>query len=205
MSRCPADPVVPTRPAESPGEALRAAEEIGWPVALKTAASGLAHKTEVGGIVLDLSEEEALLAAYRDVSERLGPHVIVTAMVPRGVEVALGVVRDDQFGAMVMVAAGGVLIELLQERRFVLPPVDHGRALEILNRLQIGHLLRGLRGSPPADLDEVARTVVALSRLADDLGTALDAIDVNPLVAGPDGCVAVDALVIPRSQHEQAS
>ena len=114
-----------------------------------------------------------------------------------GVELALGVVADPQFGPLVMVAAGGVLVEVLGDRRFALPPVDHGQAMAMLDRLAVRPLLDGVRGAPPADLDAVARAVVDLSVLAVDLGDRLAALDVNPLVAGPDGCVAVDALVIP--------
>ena len=98
-----------------------------------------------------------------------------------------------------MVAAGGVLVEVLRDRRFALPPVDHAQALALLDHLAIRPLLDGVRGAPPADLDAVADAVVSLSNLAVDLGPSLAALDVNPLIAGPHGCVAVDALVIARS------
>jgi hypothetical protein len=115
-----------------------------------------------------------------------------------GVELALGVVADPQFGSLVMVAAGGVLVEVMGDRRFALPPVDHRQAMAMLDRLAVRPLLDGVRGGgPPADLDAVAQAVVDLSVLAVDLGDRLAALDVNPLVAGPDGCVAVDALVVP--------
>jgi acyl-CoA synthetase (NDP forming) len=192
-------PAVAATRATSAPEALRAAEAIGWPVALKTGASGIAHKTEVRGIVLGITNGDLLRAAYEDISARLGPEVIVTGMAPAGIEIALGIVRDEQFGPLVMVAAGGVLIEVLEERVFVLPPVDHERAVGMLRRLRLWHLLNGVRGEPPADIDAVAESIVALSRLADDLGGVIDALDVNPLIAGPDGCVAVDALVVPRA------
>jgi acyl-CoA synthetase (NDP forming) len=192
-------PTIAASPATSVGEAITAAEAIGWPVALKTAAFGIAHKTEARGIVLGITDEDLLRAAYRDISTRLGPKVIVTGMAPAGVEIALGIVRDEQFGPLVMVAAGGVLIEVLDERIFALPPIDHERALGMLRRLRLWHLLQGIRGEPPADIDAVADSVVALSRLAGDLGGVIDALDVNPIIAGPHGCVAVDALVVPRA------
>jgi acyl-CoA synthetase (NDP forming) len=194
-------PTVASRPATTAKQAVDAAQETGWPVALKTSSPAVAHKTEAGGIVLDISGEDALLAAYQDLAARLGPEVVVAAMAPRGVELALGIIRDDQFGPIVMVGAGGVLIEILREARFLLPPVDRGRALQILEGLPVGRLLHGVRGAPPSDVEAVANAVVALSKLADDLGTALDALDVNPLIAGPEGCLAVDALVVPRLQH----
>jgi acetate---CoA ligase (ADP-forming) len=123
--------------------------------------------------------------------------VLVAAMAGPGVELALGVVADPQFGPLVMVAAGGVLVEVLGDRRFALPPVGHGQARAMLDRLAVRPLLDGVRGAPPADLNAVARAVVDLSVLALDLGDRLAAVDVNPLIAGPDGCVAVDALVVP--------
>jgi acetate---CoA ligase (ADP-forming) len=144
-----------------------------------------------------LDGPERLAAAYADLAERLGPRVLVAASAGPGVELALGVVADPQFGPLVMVAAGGILVEVLGDRRFALPPVDHGQAMAMLDRLAVRPLLDGVRGRPPADLDAVTQAVVDLSVLAVDLGHRLAALDVNPLVAGPDGCVAVDALVVP--------
>jgi hypothetical protein len=97
-----------------------------------------------------------------------------------------------------MVAAGGVLVEVLRDRRFALPPVDHLWALAMLDRLAVRPLLDGVRGAPAADLDAVADAIVRLSDLALDLGPSLAALDVNPLIASPSGCVAVDALVLTR-------
>jgi acyl-CoA synthetase (NDP forming) len=190
-------PVVAAEVVASLEAAQGAAERIGWPVALKTAAPGVAHKSEVGGVRLGLDGPERLAAAYDDLAARLGPRVLVASMAGPGVELALGVVADPQFGPLVMVAAGGVLVEVLRDRRFALPPVDHRQALGLLDRLAVRPLLDGVRGAAPADLDAVADAVVRLSILAVDLGPALAALDVNPLIAGPDGCVAVDALVVP--------
>jgi len=192
-------PVVAAEVATGVEEALAAAGRIGWPVALKTAAPGVAHKSEVGGVRLGLDGPDRLAAAYADLAARLGRRVLVAAMAAPGVELALGVVADPQFGPLVMVAAGGVLVEVLGDRRFALPPVDHRQAVAMLDRLAVRPLLDGVRGAPPADLDAVARAVVDLSVLAVDLGDRLAALDVNPLVAGPDGCLAVDALVVARA------
>jgi acetate---CoA ligase (ADP-forming) len=191
-------PVVAAEVATGLEETLAAAGRVGWPVALKTAEAGVAHKSEVGGVRLGLDGPERLAAAYADLAARLGPRVLVAAMADPGVELALGVVADPQFGPLVMVAAGGVLVEVLGDRRFALPPVDHRQAMTMLDRLAVRPLLDGVRGAPPVDLDAVARAVVDLSALAVDLGDRLAVLDVNPLVAGPDGCVAVDALVVAR-------
>ena len=177
---------------------MAAAGRVGWPVALKTAAPGVAHKSEVGGVTLGVDGPDRLAAAYADLAARLGPRVLVAAMAGPGVELALGVVADPQFGPLVMVAAGGVLVEVLRDRRFALPPVDRRQAMAMLDRLAVRPLLDGVRGAPPVDLDAVADAVANLSTLALDLGHRLAAVDVNPLVAGPDGCAAVDALVLAR-------
>jgi acyl-CoA synthetase (NDP forming) len=190
-------PVVAAEVAADLDGALAAAARVGWPVALKTAAPGMAHKSEVGGVRLGLDGPDRLADAYAELAGRLGPWVTVAAMAGPGVELALGVVADPQFGPLVMVAAGGVLVEVLRDRRFSLPPVDHGRALGMLERLAVRPLLDGVRGARPVDRDAVADAVVRLSVLAVDLGDRLAALDVNPLVADPDGCIAVDALVIP--------
>jgi len=188
-------PVVPALAAGSLDEAVAAAERVGWPVALKTAAPGVAHKSDAGGVVLGVTGEDALAAAYAGLAARLGPAVTVAAMAPPGVELALGIVRDAQFGPMVMAAAGGVLVEVLRDRRFGLPPLDRARAAAMLDRLRVRPLLDGVRGAPPADVDAVAAALAALATLAADLGDLLCAVDVNPVIAGPAGCPAVDALV----------
>jgi acyl-CoA synthetase (NDP forming) len=192
-------PVVAAEVAVDLEEAVAAAGRVGWPVALKTAAPGVVHKSDVGGVRLGLDAPDRLVAAYAELAERLGPRVLVAAMAGPGVELALGVVVDPQFGPLVMVGAGGVLVEVVRDRRFALPPVDHRQARDLLDRLAVRPLLDGVRGAPPADLDAVARAVVDLSVLAVDLGDRLAALDVNPLIAGPGGCVAVDALVVPAA------
>jgi acyl-CoA synthetase (NDP forming) len=183
----------------SPDEAVAAAERIGYPVVLKTAAPGVQHKSDVGGVAVGLGDAEAVRRAYEEIAARLGPRAVVAAMAPPGVEMALGIVRDPMFGPLVLVAAGGVLVELLHDRRLALPPVDAAAAHRMIDGLRSRPLLDGLRGAPAADVEALAEAVARLSALATDLGDLLDAVDVNPVIVGPDGCVAVDALVIPRS------
>ena len=113
-------------------------------------------------------------------------------------EVALGIVRDPLLGPLVMVAAGGVLVELVADRAVALPPVDRATSLELIGRLKVASLLAGYRGSAPADSGAVADAVVALGRLAVELGDHLDGVDLNPVIAGPDTAYVVDALVLPR-------
>jgi hypothetical protein len=147
---------------------------------------------------LGVDDPDALRDAYADLERRLGPEITVSRMVPPGVEIALGVVNDPQFGPLVLVGAGGVLVEVLKDRRLAMPPLDARRATGLVDAIEVRPLLDGARGQPPADVVALAQAVVALSWLAHDLGKHLDAFDVNPVICSPSGCVAVDALVIPR-------
>jgi acyl-CoA synthetase (NDP forming) len=191
-------PAVRAEAAGSVEQVLAAAGRIGWPVALKTAAPGIAHKSDVGGVELGLAGPAALLAAYERLAARHGRRVLVARMVPAGVELALGGVHDPAFGPLLVLAFGGVLVEVVRDRHCAFPPLDHARALALLDRLAARPLLDGVRGAPPADIRAVADAVVRFSVLVADLGEHLHEVDVNPLIAGAGGCVAVDALVVPR-------
>jgi acyl-CoA synthetase (NDP forming) len=190
-------PTVEARAASTADEAVAAAEAIGFPVALKTAAPGVMHKSDRGGVRLRLADADAVRHAYDDVAGRLGPQVTVEATAPDGVEVALGLVNDPTFGTLVLVASGGVLIEVLHDRALAFPPLDEGAARRLIDRLQMRPLLDGVRGAPPVDVDSLVQAVSRLSVLATDLGDVLSALDVNPVIVSQQGCVAVDALVVP--------
>jgi acyl-CoA synthetase (NDP forming) len=190
-------PTVRAEGARSADEAVDAAAAIGYPVVLKTAAPGITHKSDVDGVRLGLADADEVRSAYEDVAGRLGADVVVAAMAPQGVEVALGVIRDGTFGPLVLVAAGGVLVELLHDRVLALPPVDEAGARRAIDALQIRPVLDGVRGAPAVDVDALAIALSRLSVLATDLGDAIDALDVNPVIVHPGGCVAVDALVEP--------
>jgi acyl-CoA synthetase (NDP forming) len=190
-------PVAATTAASNLDEVIAAAANLGYPVVLKTAAAS--HKTDLDGVRLGVGDQNALAVAYAEMSSRLGPGVVVQEMVGPGAEMALGMVLDPQFGPLVMVAAGGVLIETLGDRRLALPPLDEAHAGRLVDRLQVRALLNGVRGAPPADVGALARAVSRLSVLAHDLGDLIDALDVNPLVVGEKGCIAVDALVEPST------
>jgi acyl-CoA synthetase (NDP forming) len=187
-------PVIASHPAGSVEEALTAARRIGYPVALKT--QGALHKTEVGGVVLGLADDDALRAAYLAMSEALGPQVSVDAMARPGAEVSVGVVHDDAFGPLLVVAAGGVAMELLNDRAVACPPIGHAGARRLLDALRMAPLLAGYRGARSADIDALAGVITGFSQLAVELGDVLAAVEANPVIASPDGAVAVDALVV---------
>jgi acetate---CoA ligase (ADP-forming) len=165
---------------------------------LKTEEPAIAHKSDVGGVLLGISDAAALTAAYRDLAGRLGPQVLVCQSVPAGVELALGIVTDPALGPLVVVGAGGVLVELLADRVVALPPVTAETAAELIQGLRVAKLLAGARGTEPSDLGAVARAIAAMSDLAIELGDQLEALDINPLICGPAGAIAVDALLVPR-------
>lgn len=190
-------PVAQSKAAGDLAGVLAAAEAIGYPVALKTL--GAEHKSDVGGVALGLDGPSALRRAYLAMAEALGPRVSVDAMAAPGVEISVGVVRDDNFGPLVIVAAGGTLVELLADRAVACPPVNRETATELLRSLRTAPLLAGWRGAAAVDIDALADVVVGFSSLATELGEFVDAVEVNPVIASPSGVVAVDALVVPRA------
>jgi acetate---CoA ligase (ADP-forming) len=185
--------------AQSAADATAASQRLGLPVAMKTATIGIHHKSEVDGVRLGLTTAERVAPAYRDLAARLGPRVIISCMARPGVELALGLVHDPQFGPIVVVSAGGTLIEVLQDRQVALPPLDGVRAKRMLERLRLRPLLAGHRGRAAVNLDNLADTIARFSLIAATLGDLIAELDVNPLIAGADGAVAVDALVLPRA------
>jgi acetate---CoA ligase (ADP-forming) len=190
--------VAAAKSASDARAALAAAESIGYPVVLKTDEPAIAHKSDVGGVLLGVAGPAELTAGYADLAARLGPRVLVCQAVPPGPELTLGITRDPGLGPLIVVGTGGVLVELLADRAVALPPVDERLAGELLAGLRVGQLLAGVRGMPPAALGSVAAAITSLSQLACELGDDIEALDVNPLICGPTAAVAVDALVIPR-------
>jgi len=177
---------------------LAAAKQIGYPVVLKTADPTVTHKSDAGGVLLGLRDRAELARAYASLSARLGPRVLVCESVPAGTELAVGIARDPDLGPLIVVGAGGVLVELLADRAVALPPVDERTARQMVAGLRVARLLAGARGAPPADLAAVVRAIVGVSAVAAELGGQLAALDVNPLICGPGGAVAVDVLALPR-------
>ncbi|HWA42846.1 MAG TPA: acetate--CoA ligase family protein [Hypericibacter adhaerens] len=182
-------------------EGLAAAgRRIGYPLVLKTAAIGIDHKSDRDGVHLGLTDQDALRCAYDDLSGRLGPRVIVQAMAGKGVELGLGCVLDPDFGPLVMVSAGGTLIELFCDRQFALAPFDEHRALRMIERLAVARTLNGVRGAPAKDKRSAARALADFSIMCASLGSAIAEADVNPLIVSETGAVAVDALLVPAAR-----
>ena len=192
-------PVIESRRVECAEDLVGAAQAVTFPVALKTAAEGVHHKSDVDGVLLDLDDESALHAAYESLSTRLGARALVSAMAEPGVEMALGMFRDVTAGPVVVVGPGGTLVEYFDERAYAIPPFDAGTARRLLARLRFSRTLEGVRGRPAADLDSLAQALASFSVLCAALSDHIAEIDINPLIAGPGGVVAVDGLVVSAS------
>jgi acetate---CoA ligase (ADP-forming) len=189
-------PLVPQRDAASPAEAAAAARELVFPVVVKSAAAG-AHKSESGGVALDLRDDAAVV----DAATRIGCPVIVQPMLRGGVELLAGLVQDPLFGPLVAFGAGGVLAELIGEATFRIAPLTDVDAEELVSTGKAGRLVAGFRGAPAADAAALEDLLHRLSRLAEELPEVAE-LDLNPVLATAEGCVAVDArvrVVPPRS------
>ena len=192
----------PERLTHSPDEAVAAAEAIGFPVVVKVQSADIPHKTEVGGVKLDVRGADEVRAAYELVSNCSPGAQVDGVLIARQVfpvaELIVGVKQDDHFGPVLLVGFGGIFTEAIQDVSIRLPPIDEETAQEMLTELRGVEVLRGARGRPAADLAAVSRVLVALGDLALDMGDRLAELDVNPLFALPDGALAGDALVVLR-------
>ena len=156
---------------------------------MKTAAAG-AHKTELGGIALDLADA----AAVREAVERIGAPVVLQPMVKGGAELLAGIVQDPVFGPLVAFGPGGVLAELIGEASFRIAPLTDVDAAELVTGGKAGRLVAGFRGAPPADRAGLEDLLHRLGALGEGL-PAVAELDLNPVLALPDRCVVVDARV----------
>ena len=184
--------------ATTPGEAVAAAEEIGYPVAVKTDEPAIAHKTDVGGVRLGVSSPAELADAYAGLAARLGPRVAVSEMAAPGPELIIGMARDQALGPLIVIGPGGVFAEYYSERSVALPPLTASAAASMTGALRFAEVLAGVRGSQQCDLNAIAAAIAAFSVLVGELGDWLEAFDVNPLICAPSGVIAVDALAVPR-------
>ena len=182
-------PVVPERVAQTAEEAAAAAAELGFPVVVKSAEPG-AHKTETGGIALGLTSADEVRAA----AERIGLPVVVQPMLEGSAELLAGIVQDPVFGPLVAFGPGGVLAELIGAAEFRIAPLTDADARELVTGGKAGALVRGVRGKPAADAEALTDLLHRLSQLGDDLNDVAE-LDLNPVIASPDGCVAVDARI----------
>ncbi len=194
-------PVVEATLAADAGSAVAVARATGGPVALKLDAVGLVHKSDVGGVRLGLADPDEIAAAAAELIERgrdrglVVRGVVVEPMASPGLELIVGVTRDPLFGPAVLVGFGGVFTEVLDDVAIRLAPITRDQALEMVETLRGAPLLSGARGGPPVDRGALADLIVALAGFAWERPDVV-AVDLNPVIVGVDGAVAVDALVV---------
>ena len=193
--------VPPSKVVATAGEAAAAAEEIGYPVAVK--ALGVAHKTEAGAVMLDLGtadEVEAAVAGMSHLSER---HLIEKMVEGVVAELIVGVAHDEQFGPYLLIGGGGILVELAKDSTSLLLPVDRARVTRALEKLQCAPLFHGFRGRPKADLSAAADAILAVAAFVEEGVPPIVELDINPLMvlAEGHGVIAVDALISLQEQQ----
>ena len=190
-------PVIDESVAEDEGQAVQKAGELGYPVALKICSDSVLHKTEAGGVVLNISEEKTLRAKARELRARFSdiPHVLlIQKMAAPGTELILGARRDPVFGPVVLAGIGGIFAEVFRDTAIELAPVSAPAAMAMFDSLRGAALLKGFRGQAPVDLKTLADALAALSRLIMKRRDILE-IDINPFIACEHGATAVDALI----------
>ncbi|MBI4498883.1 MAG: acetate--CoA ligase family protein [Chloroflexi bacterium] len=199
-------PITTTRLARSRDEAVAIAQDIGLPVVLKIASTDIVHKSDVGGVKLNLTTPEEVAAAYDDIVQAVRsqyPHasidgVSVQTMARPGTEVILGMTKDPQFGPVLMFGLGGILVEVLKDVSFRIVPITRRDAQQMIREIKAFPVLQGYRSLAPADLDALENLLLKLSEFADH-NPEVKELDLNPVFAYSSGAVAVDARIILES------
>ena len=195
-------PVIETRLAKSAGEALSISEELGFPVAMKIVSPDVVHKTDIGGVVLNIVDAAQAKKAYDQIISRVRMNlpevniegVSVQMMAPTGVEIIIGMIKDPQFGPAVMFGLGGILVEVLRDVSFRLVPVMPVDAAEMVREIKGFALLEGYRGQTPVDIKRLEEIIVRVSAFIEK-NPNLEELDLNPLFGMGDRIVAVDARI----------
>lgn len=200
-------PIVETRAAYDEEAAVAAAEALGFPVAVKLLSSTITHKSDCGGVQLNLLNAAAVRQAWRLIRDNVThlhglaafEGVTVQRMITqKGIELILGASLDAQFGPVLLIGAGGTLVEVLQDHALALPPLNHALARRWVEQTRIAKVLHGVRGQPAVDLAALDDTLVKFARLVQHERRIIE-LDINPLLATPDGIITLDARVVVRA------
>jgi acetate---CoA ligase (ADP-forming) subunit beta len=199
--------VTQARPAADADEAVAAAEEIGFPVVLKIVSTEIAHKSDVGGVALGLADADAVREAYETMMARVAKEapgskvegVSVQQMAKPGTEVIIGTTTDPQFGPVMMFGLGGIFVEVMKDVAFRIVPLEPRDAKQIVREIKGYPVLDGIRGQAPADVDALEKMILQISDFVWEHREVAE-LDLNPVLAYPDGAVAVDARVVMAEQ-----
>jgi len=198
-------PLAPYGFAETPEDAVQVAGRIGYPVVLKISSPDISHKTDVGGVVLNLNSSSEVYRAAREMVERVKARVpgarldgfIVQKMMPRGVEVIVGARSDPVFGGVVLFGVGGIYTELYRDFSLRVAPVSFEEAVKMIKEVRASPMLTGYRNQPAVRIESLAEIVVRVSEIISE-NSWVDSIDLNPVIAYPDKAVAVDARIVAK-------
>lgn len=196
-------PVTKSELATNEQEAARLAEKIGFPVVLKILSPDIIHKSDVGGVMVNLKDAKEVRDAYQQIMKNVKNHnakakilgILVQEMAPSSTEVIVGAIKDPQFGPALMFGLGGVFVEVLKDVTFRIAPVAADEAREMIGEVKAYPLLKGYRGSPPADIDAIVKIILATSKLVMEHQEVKE-LDLNPIMVYEKGAKTVDARII---------
>jgi len=196
-------PVAETTLAATADEAAKAAAAAGFPIVLKIVSPDVTHKSDIGGVKIGLEDEAAVRAAYDDIVAAVKERqpkariegVAVQAMARSGTEVIVGMSKDPQFGPVLMFGLGGIFVEVLKDVAFRIVPLEERDAREMIDEIKGRAILDGVRGGEPADIEALAGLLLQLSAFA-EANPQVEELDLNPVFAYRDGCIAVDARIV---------
>lgn len=199
-------PVTRQSLAANPEEAVARARDIGYPVALKIDSPDIPHKTEAGGLKLNLENDDQVSRSFAEIIRNVKLYrpdaringVSVQEMLPEGVEVIIGVTRDPVFGPTIMFGLGGIFVEVLKDVSFRIAPISPGDARDMIEEIKGAALLKGVRGKPPVDAEAIADVILRVSDLVTDYRDRIEELDINPLIVYPKGVKAADAMLVVR-------
>ncbi len=196
-------PIADAGLAKTPEEAGELAEKMGFPVVLKVVSPDISHKSDVGGVIVGVNSKEEAIEAAKKIIENVSKNVpsariagiLVQKMAKKGLEIIVGGLRDNIFGPVVMFGLGGIFVEVLKDVSFRIAPISYEDAYEMMREIKSAKLLEGYRGQPPVDKKAIADIIIAVAKLLEE-NPEVDSVDLNPVIAYPDGAVVVDARVI---------
>ncbi len=196
-------PVTRFKLAKNEAEAAKFAEEIGYPIVLKIVSPDIIHKSDVGGVKLNLKDTNEVRSAYGQILQNIKKHkatakivgVLVQEMAPSSTEVIVGAIKDPQFGPALMFGLGGIFVELLKDVTFRVAPITRQDAQEMITEVKAYPLLKGYRNVPPADTDAIVKILLNTSKLVMD-HQEIKELDLNPIIVYEKGAKTVDARVI---------
>ncbi|MBS7608138.1 MAG: acetate--CoA ligase family protein [Candidatus Bathyarchaeia archaeon] len=196
-------PVTKFKLAKSEGEAVKIAEEIGFPVVLKIVSPDIIHKSDVGGVMLNLKNAKEVRAAYKQIMENVKKYkkdakivgIVVQEMAKPSTEVIVGAIKDPQFGPTLMFGLGGVFVEILKDVTFRIAPITEEEAREMLTEIKAYPLLKGYRNMPPADIETIVKILLNTSKLVTE-HPEIKELDLNPIMVYEKGAKTVDARII---------